>query len=704
MFIGAPTTLILTERGIIGYNNVGNEITADKTYDKKEPLGEFFNKIEGAKVKIKDTYINYLPFFLKITNAYKPLKSSLDQPMLDWMQRKGNALALLNCKHIYKENIVAPTCTEEGYTEKSCIICGESHIEKTALPLGHSFEERESFPADCENDGYTLAVCTVCSESETRNIVKATGHSFEVTDNMPATCTKEGWFVAVCSACGMSYEGDTPTTAHTYADGVCTVCKEAETDATDAPDADGHEHLYKTETVLPTCTEGGYDLHTCVICQGSSRDNATLPVGHRYTLTVIAPTCTEDGYTERRCEYCGDLQKTDVIAATGHSYTVTTVAPTYTEEGYDLHVCTRCKDTYKDNTVEMLVDNIPQPTTTPDAEGTTYSASLKTTDNIFRHYSITAKAPDGVERTTYARIVKLDRETLYNNMLDTVKLVNAMVEKDRNVNWYFSFATNIEATEIGTQIMPQESTYHIYKDFLEKVDPSVKVSAVAVNSFSDYFDKFYITDHHWNHHGSEEAYLGIVRMLRENYPEITPIEVEEVYEFEDVKFFGSLARAHANYGVWDTYGVYYRLLPTHSLTRDRDISYGSSKTQSVNLEKYKNGEFSTASGYNHYTEFYRVAKKISYGENNTGRNLLLIGDSYSLPLLEVVSAHFDNTFVRYEDRSWKKMPEELIYEDFIEENDITDVIVIEEMAKSIMQGYGTAYPSGFLNIFPDENW
>ncbi len=723
MFIGAPATLILTKHGIIEYNNVGNEIVADKTYDETTAFGKLFTKIEDGKIKIKDTYINNLPFFLKITNAYKPMKSSVDQPVINWLQNKGNQLAEFQCYHVWVDETAPATCTKDGYTAKTCKLCGDSQKVETISALGHSFEETSKVAPTCDSDGYTLMTCKECSEIEQRDVVLATGHDYKQINETPSSCTAEGYVDFMCSRCESTYSRVLVKLSHSYEDGKCTLCGQTASDTPDQPDTPevpdtpdipevpdtpatpvtpDHSHSYTKTTVAPTCTAEGYDKHTCS-CGESYEDNRVPPSGHKYTSTVVAPTCTAEGYTNKVCSVCSASQKTDTVAAKGHSYVKETVAPTYESEGYDKHTCSACGDSFKDNTVPMLENIIPEPKTQADAEGTTYTASLKTTDNIFRHYAITAKAPNGESKTTYARIVKLDRETMRESMLRIVDMVNKMVEVDRDVNWYFSFATNIEATEIGTKIMPQESTRHIYEEFLTKVDPSVKVNAVKINSFNDYYNKYFITDHHWNHHGSEEAYLGIVRMLRENYPDIVPLEAE-LNEFKDVKFFGSLSRAHANYNVWDTFGVYYRALPSHDVERDEAISYGSKSSQSINLRTYKKGEFNTASGYNHYTEFYRVAKEIKYRNNKTGRNLLIIGDSYSLPLLEVVASHFDKTYVRYEDRNKNNFPDEMFYDQFIEENNITDVIVIEEMAKCIMEGYGSEYPNGFLNIYPNEEY
>ncbi len=745
-------SVVLTERGILEYNNVGNKIETDKLYDTSTVFGRFFTDIENAKVALKDTYINNLPFFLKITNSYKPFKNSLNSPLIDRFQTLGNETAA--CPHVYSEEIIDATCDEGGYTVKTCRLCDESVKENATEPLGHNFEEASKVMPSCESDGYTLMTCSVCKSIEQRDIVKAKGHNYEEISRVPADCSLEGSITYRCSVCEFIYNEIISPLGHKWVDTVvapsdtqagytlheCELCGQTHRDSFTSVGGHTHSftetkiepscekdgrtqlvcsicsyteekdfaeplgHSYTVSTVKATCTEGGYDLYTCSRCNNSYRDNSKPPLGHKYSATVVAPACDTQGYTKQTCSVCSDVKKTDLVPASGHSYSVQTVAPTASSEGYDLYTCSVCKSSYKDNVQPKIEGGVKEPETVKDPSGTTYSASLLNTDKIFRHYSITAEFPDGSEKTTFARIVKLDRETLYENMLETAKLVNAMVNKDKKVNWYFSFATNLEATDIGTKILPQETTVNIYEDFLKQLDSSVQTSAVVVNSFNDYFNKFYITDHHWNHHGCEEAYMGIVKMLQKNYPDIQPLAVKKVYNFNGVKFFGSLARANAMYEVWDNFGVYFRELPEHTVAIDTAISYGSRNTQDKNIKTYVLKEHNTAQGYNHYTEFYRVCRQVDYPQNNTGRKLLLIGDSYSLPLLEIVSAHFDTTYIRYEDRGWSNLPSELVYEDFIEEKGITDVLVIEEMSKCIMQGYGDGYPSGFLNIVPDENW
>lgn len=105
----------------------------------------------------------------------------------------------------------------------------------------------------------------------------------------------------------------------------------------------------------------------------------------------------------------------------------------------------------------------------------------------------------------------------------------------------------------------------------------------------------------------------------------------------------------------------------------------------ANLEEYLTGKNHTESGYSHYIQFYRIPEYIEYPENKTGRNLLFIGDSYSPPVIEALASYFDKTFVRYIDSN---TPPVLNYNKYVEENGITDVIVLEMSTRLVFNYYG----------------
>lgn len=64
------------------------------------------------------------------------------------------------------------------------------------------------------------------------------------------------------------------------------------------PSVPSHTHSYVDNTVEPTCTDGGYTVHTCD-CGDSYTDNERAALGHDYTDWVI----TADGHG-RECNRC----------------------------------------------------------------------------------------------------------------------------------------------------------------------------------------------------------------------------------------------------------------------------------------------------------------------------------------------------------------------------------------------------------------
>ena len=95
-----------------------------------------------------------------------------------------------SCEHRYSAVVTAPTCTEGGYTTYTCANCSDSYVGDEVAPLGHNY----------------VSVTT------------------------EATCTENGSIVYTCSACGDSYTESIPALGHSFADGICGTCGEADPD------------------------------------------------------------------------------------------------------------------------------------------------------------------------------------------------------------------------------------------------------------------------------------------------------------------------------------------------------------------------------------------------------------------------------------------------------------------------------------------
>ena len=191
-----------------------------------------------------------------------------------------------NCSHEYETVVNAPSCTEQGYTVYTCVVCCNTYNGDYVDALGHNWKD-----ATCTDP----KTCTACGVTEG----EPNGHNYDTVVTAP-TCTEQGYTTHTC-VCGHSY-----TDAYT--------------------DPTGHVHGIPAEEnrVEPSCTvPGSYDVVTrCTICHVElDRVNTVLPAsGHNYEDTVTVPTCAEQGYTTHTCTVCGDSYRDALVEELGHDW------------------------------------------------------------------------------------------------------------------------------------------------------------------------------------------------------------------------------------------------------------------------------------------------------------------------------------------------------------------------------------------------
>ena len=260
----------------------------------------------------KDGYDNYVATFTN--TAFVEQVKNIVIPALDHV-------------HHYEKEVIAPTCTEKGYTIYTCR-CEDTYNDDYVDENGHTEETVAGKAATCTEDGLTEGKkCSVCHETlVAQETIEAEGHTEETVAGKAATCTEKGLTDGKkCSVCHETLvaQEEISTVAH-------------------------------TEEVVPgkaaTCTETGLtDGKKCSVCHETLVAQEEIPtVAH--TEEVVpgkAATCTEDGLTDgKKCSVCQEtLVAQETIKATGHSYTSATTDPTCTEAGYTTYTCT-CGDTY----------------------------------------------------------------------------------------------------------------------------------------------------------------------------------------------------------------------------------------------------------------------------------------------------------------------------------------------------------------------
>ncbi len=188
----------------------------------------------------------------------------------------------------------------------------------------------------------------------------------------------------------------------------------------------------------------------------------------------------------------------------------------------------------------------------------------------------------------------------------------------------------------------------------------IRLDRLYYEDIQDYYDMHYKSDHHWSHLGVRKGYERIYEMMREDMelsPRKQPIKTWNFTQLYGVEFRGSKAGPlQSLYNGWD------ELIADEYDCGNRNTYVLHPKALTTKIparlalwEEYKAGNINKGKYTTHYSTFqgravdqngrqYADSEYIFLIENpdsNTGRNLLMFGDSNMRALRDVIATHFD---------------------------------------------------------------
>ena len=285
--------------------------------------------------------------------------------------------------HTYDEGVVTKEATiyEKGVKTFTCSACGDTYTEDIPM-VEKTWHKGDTVAPTCTEQGYTVYICDQdATLTENRDFVDALDHDWgEGVVTKAATCTEDGEKTFTCSRDGATKTEVIPAVGHKWDDGTVTTpatceasgvktykclndgCTETKTEVIAAL---GHNYDDGVVTKAATCTEDGVKTFTCQNDKSHTYTEVIPATGHDYDDGVVTtkPTYTENGVKTFTCHNCGDTY-TESIPALGYTYNETVVAPTCTEDGYTMHECVEdATKSFKDNIVPALGHEYKEVTT-----------------------------------------------------------------------------------------------------------------------------------------------------------------------------------------------------------------------------------------------------------------------------------------------------------------------------------------------------
>ncbi len=281
------------------------------------------------------------------------------------------------------------TCTQAPYTTYSCQNCSYSYNETTGSKLEHSWQVKTAATAQSHGRTHTL-ICTQCS-TEKEELCS------DLLEETPASCTAPAHHKHTCLKCNSVYEhdeGDKIEHRWSVTPGSSLRSEHTKTCSTCGTSVSEPCTGKATRVQKPTCTESGYTVYTCNVCQGTYTADTTPAKGHSIVFRVWYESVgTETHY--RQCPDCGLKETGDCVYETRQR-----TDPTCTKKGSAYMVCSKCPRS-KTETLPALGHQYPD-------------TWVKSTDGK-QHYRLCERENCGYRNVKNCELVPINESEVYCN-------------------------------------------------------------------------------------------------------------------------------------------------------------------------------------------------------------------------------------------------------------------------------------------------
>ena len=268
----------------------------------------------------------------------------------------------------------------------------------------------------------------------------------------------------------------------------------------------------------------------------------------------------------------------------------------------------------------------------------------------------------------YTSVQKSDEVS--QKMQESTQAINKFVKEHPDLSYTLAIPDRIRQSEASPTFSltsnPIDDEWR-HSEFIDKLDSRIKYVDLTYSDTSEYYRKYFRTDHHWNIEGAYEAFKKI---MDASYPELNALKFNATDKviYQEVKYFGTGSRL----------GLYFPResdLISDYVTDLSDVEIKINKKvvtsdEVEDVDKYKNKTYAKGNSIERLADYFHGNEGlVTYKKDNgSNRNLLVIRDSFLNCSERFYAFSFDKVTTVDQDQFDGSLQQ------LIEEDNITDVL------------------------------
>ena len=206
--------------------------------------------------------------------------------------------------------------------------------------------------------------------------------------------------------------------------------------------------------------------------------------------------------------------------------------------------------------------------------------------------------------------------------------INFFNEVSSICNTYIYFANRYEFYPFS-KVNNINDMVGYYNKFKSSVN--AKIGELKVSNKEEYLKYFFKTDHHYNMYGAYASYKDIMTLMNRPYKE------RNIFKVDGITYMGSMAKSSYNTSLTDNlYDIEY------------SKNYNIYVDDSSDLKLYKEHKIKNTNNkfYDHFVAYFNgMYSKVLYDTGNTTKtNLLILGDSFTWQIDNLIAEEYNKTY------------------------------------------------------------